>query len=786
VAFLQKTLLGLLVALLLAPAAARPADVVVKDVRFEGNRRTDPAALRAAIQTQPGKPLDPDQVDADIQALMKLGSLADVIVELEGSPANPVVVFRIRERPTVHEVKIEGNEELSADDLKDTVSLKANAVFDRSAAEKDLRAIQKKYVDDGYFLTEVTLRTADAADGQVDVTYHVNEHAKVEIKEVRFVGNDHVRREDLLPFIQNREGGLLPWSGGGTFRADALDMDAQSVQAVYLERGYVEVKVGKPSVQLSADRRNIFVTISIVEGPQYDIGEISFAGELLDQRQKLRKLVGFRTGDRFVRSQVAAALLAIQDVYRDLGYAYANVEPRTRPHPDTRRVDLEFEVQPGQLVRIGRIDIVGNSKTRDKVIRRELRVYEGELFNGTGFKQSKARVTALGYFETVDIAQTRRSPEIVDLIVTVKERPTGQFQVGAGYSSSESFVLTGQISQQNFFGWGNSLTLQIQWSSIRQLGQISFEEPYFLDTRWTFSFDLYANQTEYAAFTRSAVGGSLTWGYELAGLGKYWKPAKKLEDVRLFATYTDERVSVGTNNEVRLARATGSGNTSSIRLTLSADKRDNRITPTDGWYGSVSVETAPRWLAPEWLFGEDVNLFNRYTIDLRGYQPIWKGIIGRARLQMGWLQSLTTAGVPLSELYFIGGVNSVRGYTLNSIAPPGFQACNNSPYSEVCLINGEGYNQIIMNLEAEFPLAPKAGVRGVVFFDAGNAFSAGSYHDGRVPLNLYKAAGFGFRWQSPLGPLRFEWAMPIDRRKDPLGEFLDPPLDFQFTIGNFF
>jgi outer membrane protein insertion porin family len=786
VAILRKTLLGLLAALLVAPAAVRAADVLVKDVRIEGNRRTDPEAIRAAIRTRPGEPLDVDQVDADIQAVMKIGSLADVVVELEGSRTAPVVVFRVTERPTVREVQTVGNEELKGDDLKDAITLKPNAVYDRAAADKDVRAIQKAYAEKGYFLAEVTVKTEEAPDNQVDVTYLVNEHAKVEIKELRFVGNDHVPKEDLLPFIQNREGGLLPWSGGGTFREEALEMDAQGVQAVYLDRGYVEVKVGKPSVQLSSDRRHIFITIPIVEGRQYDIGKVSFSGELLNQQKKLEKLLELETGERFRRSQVASTLLAVQDVYRDMGYAYVNVEPRTRPHPETRRVDLEFEVQPGQLVRIGRIDVVGNLKTRDKVIRRELRVYEGELFSGTGFKTSRERVMALGFFETVDIAQTRRSPDTMDLIVTVKERPTGSFQVGAGYSSSENFVLNGQIAQQNFFGWGNSLSLQIQWSSIRQLGQISFEEPYFLDTRWTFSFDLYANQTEYTAFTRSAVGGSLTWGYELAGLGRFWGPARRLEDVRLFATYTDERVSVSTSNEVELARASGSGNTSSLKLTLNADKRDNRITPSDGWYGSFSFETAPQWLSPRWLFGRDVNLFNRYTLDLRGYRPLFKGIVGRVRLNMGWLQALTDEGVPLSELYFLGGVNSVRGYRLNSIAPRAVQACNDSPFSDVCTMNGEGYQQVILNVEAEFPLAPKAGIRGVVFFDAGNAFAAGSYRDDRVSLHLYKSVGLGFRWQSPLGPLRFEWGIPLDRRKNVVGDYIDEPLDFQFTIGNFF
>jgi outer membrane protein insertion porin family len=786
VAIYRKTLLGLLASVLLAAPGARAADVLVKDVKVEGFRRTDPAAIRAAIGTKPGKKVDAEQIDADIRAVMKLPAISDVVVEVEGSPSAPVLVYRVTERPIVHEVKVVGNEVVKKEDMKDVFSLKTGSIYDPSGARKDVQALEKKYIEKGYFLAEITSKVDPAPDNQVDITYQVDEHAKVEIKELRIVGNDHVPKEDFTPYLQNKEGGLLPWSAGGTFREDALEADVQGVQAVYLERGFAEVKVGKPAVQLSADRRYLFITIDVVEGPQYDLGEIAFSGELLGQRERVEKLSKLRAGQRFARSQVAGTLLAIQDLYRDMGYAYVNVEPRTEPHPATRRVDIDFDVQPGNLVRIGRIEIVGNAKTRDKVIRREMRVYEGALFNGTGLKSSKQRIMALGYFETADIAQTKRSPEVMDLAVTVKERPTGSFQLGAGYSSYESFVLTGQIAQQNFLGWGQSLTLNLQWSSVRQLGELSWEDPYFFDTRWTYSFNVYANETTYSSFTRSAVGGSMTWGYELAGLSRWWPRAAKLEDVRLYATYTNEVVSVATGGGVSLARASGSGTTSALRLTLTADKRDNRITPSSGWYASGSFETAPRLLAPRSIFGTRVNLFNRTTVDLRAYRPLGLGIVARGRLNLGWLQALSGKGVPLSELYFIGGINSIRGYRLNTIAPPGNVACSDTPYSGICRVNGEGYQQVILNLELEFPIVDKAGFRGVVFFDAGNAFPAGSYHDPRVSLSLYKSVGFGFRWFSPLGPLRFEWGIPLDRRKDELGNFIDQPLDFQFTIGNFF
>ncbi|HET6440726.1 MAG TPA: outer membrane protein assembly factor BamA [Anaeromyxobacter sp.] len=786
-AVLRQTLVALLLALLPGAAAVRAAGVTVKEVRVEGTRRTDPAAIQNVLGTKAGQPLDLNQVDADIRAIIKLGAYQDALAEEEGSPEAPVVVFRVVERPTVRQVTTVGNEELKKDDLKDTVSLKTGAVYDPAQAGKDIEKIQKKYTEKGYFLTDVTVRTSPQADNQVDVVYTINEHAKVQVKEIRFVGNDHVPKEDITPYLQTKEGGLLSFLSPGTFREDAFDADLQSVQAVYLEHGYVEAKVGKASVQLSPDRQLLFITIPVVEGLQYDLGEITFGGVLLGQEARLKKVLTVKTGQRFVRSKVGNDLTAIQDVYKDQGYAYVNVEPRTAPHQDTRRVDIDFYIQPGEKVRIGRIEIVGNDRTRDKVIRRELRLYEGELFSGTGYRDSKNRVTALGYFETVDLAQTKKSPEVMDITVTVKERATGSFQLGAGFSSYENFVLTGQISQQDFLGWGNSLTLQVQWSSIRQLGEISFAEPYFLDTRWTFSFDLYASEVSYSNFTRRAVGGSLTWGYELAGLQRWWQGARSLEDVRLFATLVHENVDVTTSSSVEVARATGTGSTSSLRLALTADKRDNRLTPTSGWYGSFGFETAPRFPGQKWAFGSDVNLFNRYTLDLRGYYPFPLGIVGRVRLNMGWLQSLSSRGVPLSELFYVGGINTIRGYRFQSIAPLENEACTNSPYTDICRVNGEGYQEVILNLEAEFPLLEKSGIRGVVFFDAGNSYAAGKlFHDPTVSWSLYKSVGLGLRWFSPLGPLRFEWGFPLNRRKDSLGNSIDEPLDFQFTIGNFF
>ena len=353
--------------------------------------------------------------------------------------------------------------------------------------------------------------------------------------------------------------------------------------------------MGKPTIALSPDRTMLFLSIPIEEGEQYTVGKLDFSGELLGMRPFLPQLLQSTEGELFVRSKVGHDLFAVADFYKDMGYAYVNVNPVTKLDPKARTLGLTFDVQPGRKVFFERIEIQGNAKTRDKVIRRELRIYEGDLYSASAIKISKQRITALGFFETVEISTKKgSSDDRIVAVVEVKEKATGTFQVGAGFSSYENFILTAQISQNNFFGWGQTLSLQVQWSSLRQLGQIQFVEPYFLDTKWTFAFDLYANENLYSTFTRGAIGGSVTWGYELAGLSWFLPGLSKLEDLRVFLTYTLERVRVtAAVQDLLLYNRYRSGVTSAARLAVAWDRRDNRLFPTRGFYLSASARPGP-------------------------------------------------------------------------------------------------------------------------------------------------------------------------------------------------
>jgi len=788
----RETSVALLLGILLCGPAVAAAAPVVASIDVEGTRRVEVDVVKAAITTKPGADFDDRKLDADLRSVMKLGFFDDGAVELRGDPKRPAVVFRLVEKPSVLEVRLEGNEELSKDDLKDQVAeVKTFAIVDAAAIRRAAKKIQEKYVEKGYYLAEVTSKLEERPDNQVAVVLVVNEHAKVQVRRITFIGNAHVPREDLLAYMQTQEGGYLSFlSSGGTFKEEAFQQDLQAVQYVYNDRGYVTAKVQKPSTALSPDKRWLYLTIRVEEGEQYDIGKIDFTGELLHPRELLHAVTRSRSGERFSRSKVGKDIATIGDLYRDAGYAYVNVNPVTNVDPKKRTVDLSYDIQPGQKVSFERIEVVGNAKTRDKVIRRELRIFEGELYSQSGINVSKQRVNALGFFEKVEITTSKGSAE--DRMVArveVKERSTGQFQVGAGFSSYENFILTGQISQNNFFGWGTTLSLQVQWSSIRQLGQIQFVDPYFLDTRWTFAFDLYAQEGLYATFTRRSIGGSTTWGYELSGLAPTWSFARKLEDVRLFATYTNEYVRVTqAAGAAPIANYYRSGTTSSVRLSLQLDRRDNRLFPTAGYYASLSAEVAPPFLAPQKLFGSSVNLFTRYTADLRYYQPIAFGLVGRVRLSAGLIDAWDSSHpLPISELYYLGGIQSVRGYRIFSIAPTRSVAASPGPGSETVPLEVGGHSQLIANFELEMPLVEKMGIRFVAFYDMGNAFEERKFSDPAVPYSLYKSWGLGLRWFSPLGPLRFEWGFPLNRRRDQrTGQYKDQSVDFQFTIGSFF
>ncbi|MFO7155165.1 MAG: outer membrane protein assembly factor BamA [Pseudomonadota bacterium] len=759
-------------------AQGEEAERVVR-IEVEGARRAEPEAIRDAMRTRAGDILDLDRVREDIRRIFALGFFSDVRIEARRTAEGLVLLVVVTEKPAIHSVRIEGNESISTSDLEEDLDIRPYQVFDRAALKRNAAKIAQKYVEKGFFLVSVDYRVEERPDNQVAVIFEVQENSKVRVQRIEFVGNEKVGDEELKAAMFTKEGNYLSFlTGAGIYREEVFERDLHAISGVYYDQGYINVRVDRPTVEISPDMQSISITIPVEEGEQYSIGQLAFSGDILTTEEDLLQLLTVKEGEIFSRSRLQEDIQRITRLYHDEAYAYVNIAPLTRVHPETRRVDITFDIDKGKKVRWERIEIEGNDKTRDKVIRRELRIYEGDYYSGTALERSKARVTALGYFEPdpmtgmVEI-ETRKgsSDEWIVAVVRVKERPTGTVQVGAGFSSIESFIGTVQISQTNFFGWGQSVQLQAQISSLRQFIQLQVVEPYFLDTRWTASVNFYRTELDYGGFRRNATGGDLTFGHPI--------PLFDDDDLRLFLTLTAENVDVLAGGSlvgsVPLHGRFFSGFASSARLTLNWDRRNNRLFPSRGFVQSASVErTLPSPLS-------EID-YTRYTGVTRWYFSLPLRLVLKFQGTIGYIAG---DDVPISELYFVGGINSVRGYTLRTISPTVPVAVSGTdPQASTFRFQVGGNKQLVFNTELEFPIFERLGVRGVLFYDMGNAFGVDEnffeFKEKDLPLGMFHSVGFGIRWFSPLGPLRFEWGIPLTRRPE------DEGILFEFTIGNSF
>lgn len=774
---------------------------VIDTIEFEGLRRIEPVAIRVLLSSRRGKPYSPAQVTEDIRAIFGMGFFDDVKAYEERAPNGGVkLIFELKEKPSVGKVLIAGNDELSDDSIKDIIDIRPFTVYSEAKVKRNAEKIKDLYSEKGYYLAEVGSKVEPSGQNQVAITFEIIENAKVEVRRIRFVGNKNLSDDTLKNGLLTQEGNLISFfTGAGTYRKDAFQVDLLRISSHYFDNGYINVKIDTPDVEISADRKFIYITIRIEEGEQYSVGKTGFSGELPDTEtdwEKIKPLTQIRDGQIFNRSKLGEDLLALKTRYEDDGYAYANITPVTAIDANKRLIDITFDVQKGEKVYYERINVIGNTKTRDKVVRRELRIYEGELTSASLRDLSRRRVNALGYFEKVEMKTRKGSADNMQIVdVEIKEKATGTFQIGAGFSSSENFIATAQISQDNFLGRGQSVALSAQLSSLRQLFQLRFTEPYFFDTDWTFSFDAFNTETAFQNFQRSSTGGDLTFGHPIT------------DDIRLFLTYTLEFVQSSGSDVIDRQAAyfplNNSGRISSLRASVTYDTRDNRLFPSDGQYHSLSAEASAQWLG-----ASESRTFQKFRTISRFYYPVFWSVVAKLSARAGFINSTSPQGLAPSEKFIMGGINTIRGYEPFSISPSRRVTVNDrgnglfDPASSTFAFLEGGNKELLLNFEIEFPIFEAVGIKGVLFLDAGNVYGEDEnfFYAGKkrrelglepddpnffdpltLPAGLFWSVGFGFRWFSPIGPLRFEWGIPLTRRPtDETG-----PL-FEFSIGNAF
>ena len=773
-----------------------------------GQGRVSRDDILATIRLRKGVPCSDAEVSRDVRALWDMGYFKDIQVEATRAADGVALVFQVRERPAVGEVVFVGNDEVDESDLEEKVTLEQGSVLSEPGVREQLDKIQQLYAEKGFFLAQVRYELEPRANNEVTVRFVIDEGDEVTVRRIRFIGNKNLAAAELRAVMQTSETGFFSFlSSSNTYRKEMIDEDVNRLQALYYDYGYLTVEMSEPRIELTPDRKHLDITIAITEGPRFKVGrvkvmEIDRAGkeiEPLPGRKKLRESVELNPGDWFSRSVIAKNLMDITRFYRDKGYARAEVAPQTDLHMDTRIVDVVVTIRRGPLVYIQRINIKGNSKTRDEVLRREARIVEGQLYSQTLVERSKERMMSLGYFESVEFSEEDgATPDRIVINYEVVERPTGTFQLGAGFSSQETFLLTGQIQQENLFGRGQSLGFNLQLSGIRQLAQVRFVEPYLFSSDWTMAIELFKILQQQRSFNRDSTGGNLTFGHPLYFLD---------EDLRFFINYRLEFVDItpatggafGAAGEaferyrfVPLRNLFRSGRTSSLRFSLNYDTRDNRLFPSKGLYVTGSTE-----ISDEATFSE--SNFIEHEINFRGYQPLIGPLVGKLNVDWALITSRDGIGVPVFERYFLGGITDIRGFPIQSIGPRlGSAATYNDPSFSLIPDRGiaiGGNMQFYYNLEIEFPIIESVGIKGVVFQDAGNAWNLEESlcepfplsGDGDTdpcgvhPFNLRASWGFGLRWFSPLGPLRFEWGFPFARKKP-----YEDVVEFQFTVGNAF
>lgn len=783
----------------------------ISKLTVKGHGRVSAADLLATIRLREGLPCSDAEVTTDAHALWDMGYFRDVRVEGETTKSGEIeITFIVKERPAIGEVVIEGNQEVDKSDIEEKITLRQGAILSEPAVREHLQEIRDLYAEKGFFLATVAYKLDKQANNEVTVRFIIDEGREVTIRRIRFLGNEKLTDDELRSVMQTGETTAYSFmTSNNAYRREVFDQDINLLQALYYDHGYLTVEIGAPRLELTRDRHHIDVTINVKEGPRFrvgrvKVGEIDGDGnetEALGGRKQLRESVTLSPGDWFSRSTIAQNLQGITRFYRDRGYAKVDVNPQTNLNIETRIVDVSVVIRRGPLVYVQRINIKGNSKTQDHVLRREARIVEGQLYSQTLVERSKERMTALGFFETVEVSEQDGST--MDRIVInfeVAERPTGSFQLGAGFSSQETLLVTGQVQQQNLLGRGQSLSLNLQVSGIRQLISARFVEPYFLGSNWTAAVEGFKNLRRQQSFDRDSTGGSITFGHPI--FAKYFD-----DRLRMFANYRLEHVDItpatggafGSGagdffqlyNFIPIRNLFRSGLTSSIRLSLQWDSRNNRLFPSSGVFATVSTEVADDTLASD-------NNFVRHRVNFRYYYPlIWK-FVAKLNTEWGLITSPDSDGVPVFERYFLGGIQDVRGYSLQSLGPRlGIASSFNDPNFEFVQTRGAAYGgnmQFYYNLEIEFPIVEAVGIKGVFFHDAGNAWNLEKTlsgppaplgdptadPDGVHLLSLRTSWGFGIRWFSPLGPLRFEWGFPLNARP------FEETYQFQFTVGNAF
>lgn len=781
----RRVALGLFSAGMLSLSVASHAidPITVRDIRVEGLQRTDAGTVFNYLGIKVGDRFDDAAASAAIKALFATGFFRDVRIEVQDN----VVIVSVVERPTIASIDITGAKEFDKDTLKKALrdaGLSEGRIFDRTTLDKAEQEIKKQYLSRGRYDVEVTTTLTPLERNRTGVSIVVKEGEVARIESINIVGASAIPEKTLLSEIQLTTGGWLSWyTKDDQYSKQKLQADLETIRSYYTNRGYLEFNVESTQVSLSPDKTRVFITVNITEGAQYTVSSIGMSGELLLSEAELRPLIRVQPGEIFSRTRLADSAKAISDRLGREGYAFASVNAVPELDREKRTVAFNFVVDPGRRVYVRRINVSGNAQTRDEVIRRELRQLEASWYDQSKIQRSKVRLDRLGFFSevTLDNQPVPGASDQVDIDVAVTEKNTGSLNAAAGYSSADKLVLTASISQNNVLGTGNSLALQVNTSRTSKTAVMSYTNPYWTPDGVSRGIDLYRR-----TYDPTTTGvGSYVLGTYGAGL-RFGIPISETDSISAGVTAENSNLKLypGLSPQRFFDFANEFGynnNTYKVSSGWARDTRDSLTYPTRGWLQSVGVEaTLP------------VTNLKFYKLSYQGqaFLPIYADFVYGLNVELGFANGYGGRSLPFFQNYYGGGVGSVRGYETNSLGPR--EAVTSSvttnpdgTTSSTTSYTGNatgGRRKFTMNNEILFPFPGTKNdksVRGSFFFDAGQIYDKGD------PLQkdnerVHFSAGFAVAWQSPIGALKFSYAIPLASKPG------DKTQRFQFQVGTLF
>lgn len=756
-------LVSVLFLLVTAPAAAQESPVV-KAIEVKGLKRIEEGAVKSKISQKTGEQLSTEKTAEDIKNIFKMGYFDDVTVEIETLEGGVKLIYLVKEKPTIIKVEFQGNKELTDEKLREKITVTVGSIADIPLIQDNASKLQLFYEEEGYWLARIVPVINKIGENEVSLTYQIDEGEKVKIKKIIIEGNRAISTGKIKKAMKTSEWAIYSFiTSSGYYKRETMSADIEAIKDLYYNNGYIKASVGDPEIRITEDKKGMLITIRVSEGEQFRVSSVSITGNKAFSEADLKKKVTIAPGAVFSKEALRHDVSGMTDLYTQNGYALANVFPDVIPDDATKQAQVVYKVEEGDVYRIGRIEVSGNVRTRDKVIRREMRLDEGDLFNSALLKRSYERINNLNFFESVDLSPRPRYEEkMLDVDIKVKERATGFVSVGGGYSSIDKLIAMVDITQGNLFGKGQFVKMRGELGGRSSFYELSFRDPWFMDKPVSFSADVYKTSREYVEYERRATGGGFGFG---KNFGEYWSGS---------VSYNFEKATISIREGVDpnsvstiITEQIGTRTTSSITPSVAWDTRDNYLDPSRGFRHSLYVTFAG-------LGGS--NAFIKGVADSAWFFPVGSTTIS-LRGRIGYATGIFGKELPLYERFYVGGIYTVRGLGFGEAGPRAKTEIKDDQGNVIGTkeeVIG-GTKELIFNAEYVFPIVSELKLKGVVFFDAGNSY------DLDEPFGkLRYTSGVGIRWISPMGPIRIEWGYNFDKRPG------EQSSKVEFTFGSFF